>query len=143
MTLTEFKLPRTGNVPVRFTGELIAEATSRKDGKPNADGTPRPSKQWYEASIYRTQGGGFVVAATYRTDWAHETEYRWADPVESTAAAVKWLQGLDVICVVAGYPDVPRFKPQQDRLLDSLQDQWDWLVGELLAKCDEFAEVVE
>ena len=95
-----------------------------------------------EASIYRTQGGGFVVSATYRTDWAHEREYRWASAVENTAAAVKWLQGLDVLGVVAGYPDVPRFRSQHDRLLDSLQDQWDWLVGELLAQCDEFAEVV-
>jgi hypothetical protein len=57
---------------VRFTGELLAHATSRKDGKEKQNGTKRPSKQYYEAAIYRTQGGGFVAAAAYQTAWTHK-----------------------------------------------------------------------
>ena len=128
---------RTGHAPLRFTGALLAQGSSRRDGKRH------PSKQWYEAEIYRTQGGGFVAAATYRTDWAHERECRWAAAHVSAADAIAWLQDLEVLDAVAGYPEGAQFETRQERLLDSLQDQWDWLVGELLAQCgDEFAEVV-
>jgi hypothetical protein len=128
---------RTGQPPLKFEGMQLATASSKKDG------SRHEAKQWYEASVYRTKGGGFVATAVYRTVWAHEREYRWATAHASAAEAITWLQGLDVLSVVAGYPEGEQFARKQERLMDALLDQWEWLVGELLAQCgDEFAEVV-
>ena len=135
--MTEYLLPRNGAAPLAFCGEIIAEASSRKDGKRHA------AKQWYEATIYRT-AGGFAVAATYRTAWAHERECRWAESVPNAAAAVAWLQGIDHLEPVAGFPEGRQFESKQARLEDSLTDQWEWLIGEILVQAGAaFAESVE
>lgn len=128
---------RTGQPPLKFDGVQLATASSKKDG------SRHEAKAWYEASVYRTKAGGYVATAVYRTMWAHEREYRWATPHGTATEAISWLQKLDVLGCVAGYPDGEQFERKQERLMDALQDQWDWLVGELLAQCgDEFAEVV-
>ena len=133
-------VPRTGEKPLAFDGEILATAHSRRMGK-NA-----PSKNWYEAAVYKTRGGSFVAAAAYKTNWAHEREFRWAAVHEAAEAAIEWLRTLQVTKPVVGYPNQSsdEYRRKQEQLLAGLQAQWDWLVGELLTKCGtNFAEVIE
>jgi hypothetical protein len=132
--MTEHILARSGTAPLAFVGDVIAEANSRRDGKRH------PAKQWYSAAIYRT-AAGYVVAAEYHTEWPHERGYRWAEAVPTAAAAATWLQEIEHLEPVAGFPEGKQFEGKQARLEDSLTDQWEWLVGEVLAQAGaEFAE---
>lgn len=137
--MTEHNIIRNGRPPLRFRGTLIAEGTTRRELKHG------PAKRWYEASLYRTEGGGYVAVAVYRTEWVEtEREYRWAEHFAEPGAVSDWLYDLPVTDAVVGYPAIERFQTRQERLLDILQDHWDFMLGELLAKCgDEFAEVVK
>lgn len=51
--MRDYKLERTGNPPLKFTGELIAEGSSEQDSGPH-------SHTWHEIEIYETQGGQWI-----------------------------------------------------------------------------------
>jgi hypothetical protein len=51
--MEEYKLPRTGNAPVKFTGELLAQGSSKADGGPR-------SRSWHTVEIYRSRGGSWI-----------------------------------------------------------------------------------
>lgn len=70
--MSVYEIPRTGLPPLRFEGELVAEANDapavtnpeRKDSK-------RPWRawahlHWNNVRVYQTKGGSFVVAIAYR-----------------------------------------------------------------------------
>ena len=54
-----FKLPRTGDIPVGFYGELLAS----RDGK-HLWG--REHSSWYQISLYKTITNKYIVAIGYR-----------------------------------------------------------------------------
>jgi hypothetical protein len=136
--MDQIQIPRTGDVPLRFTGERIASGTSRRDG------AKHPQKQWYEAELYRTTGGNYVAHGIYKTEWTNERECHWAAAFDKRYAAVDWMYNLEVTDIVIGYPAGPRFAGQQEQLLARLEQQWDALVADLLNQCGkEFAEEVK
>lgn len=136
--MDQIQIPRTGDVPLRFTGERIASGTSRRDGGKH------PQKQWYEAELYRTTGGNYVAHAIYKTEWTNERECHWAGAFDSRDAAVDWMYNLEVTDLEIGYPSGPRFAGQQEQLLARLEQQWDALISDLLNQCgNEFAEEVK
>jgi hypothetical protein len=48
--ITEYKLERTGDALVQFTGQLIAQGSSHSDEGPRSD-------TWHEVDIYQTREG--------------------------------------------------------------------------------------
>ena len=124
-------LPRSGTAPLRFRGELLAQSSSRKDG------LKKSARQWYEAFLYRIDGGGFVASAVYRTEWAHEREHSWAVALTDAQEVICWLQNLPVLDAMIGCPPGEQFERKQERLAATLRSQWEWLVGDLLAKAGE------
>ena len=63
--MPEFSIPRTGRSPLRFNGEMLAEATSR---------TPSQKKKqsWHEIRTYQTPKGKFILEIAYRSDFRRE-----------------------------------------------------------------------
>lgn len=57
--MTEFRLPRSGDVDLVFEGELLGEGTSA--GKPGA-------QRWSEQRIYRTDSGKYVTEKVGRSE---------------------------------------------------------------------------
>jgi hypothetical protein len=57
--MQEYKLDRTGDAPVKFTGELIAEGSSFADEGPR-------SLSWHEVDIYKTLAGRWIGQIYYR-----------------------------------------------------------------------------
>lgn len=51
--MQEYNLPRTGNAPVKFTGELLAQGSSKADGGSR-------SRSWHTVEIYRSRGGSWI-----------------------------------------------------------------------------------
>jgi hypothetical protein len=51
--ITEYKLERTGDALVQFTGQLIAQGSSHSDEGPRSD-------TWHEVDIYQTRGGKWI-----------------------------------------------------------------------------------
>jgi hypothetical protein len=51
--MKEYKLQRTDDVPLRFTGELIAEGSSESEDGPR-------SRSWHTVDVYQTRGGQWI-----------------------------------------------------------------------------------
>src|SRR5688572_13075360 len=58
----EHRLPRTGDVPLVFQGELVAAATGARFGG-------RDHTRWYEVEVFRTEDGAWVGHVQFRTTW--------------------------------------------------------------------------
>jgi hypothetical protein len=78
-------LKRDGKKPVRFSGELLAEATSHAPG-----GT-----QWAEISIYARDKGGFALAIRNYSKAAHFKDHHRADIVSSLSEAIELIEKHD------------------------------------------------
>jgi hypothetical protein len=65
-----YTVPRTGERPLRFTGELLWQgATSLERASPNYSGTTGRAKS---VTVYRTSKGQYVVHTHHITQWQGE-----------------------------------------------------------------------
>lgn len=62
--MSDFSLQRSGKLPLRFNGERLAAADSKRP-----DGV-----RWSEVAIYRVDGGRYVVQTVGRTTHANERD---------------------------------------------------------------------
>lgn len=130
----EFTLPRTGNQPLRFRGQVLAEGTSRRPDQKDT--------RWHGAVVYRTAAGKFVVLARFRTRWEGEQDDDRAEVVEAPEGVVRTLREYDPVPEGIGYPPGDSFAEKQRRMEADLRARWAALVGRVLAECG-FAERVE
>ena len=63
--MEQFTVERDGARPLKFTGELLAEAAT----SPNTSGT---TGRWQELSLYRTKAGKYVCQQIGFTQWQGE-----------------------------------------------------------------------
>ena len=127
-------LPRTGLAPLRFSGELLAEADGyRVRG--------REQNRWHELAVYKTPGGKWVVRIAFRTQWQGELDYDHAEIV-TEASAVEDAFATHQINYIRGFPDGPSHVDRQRKLLADIQSRYDALVSEILAADPAFAEEV-
>lgn len=67
-----FTIYPSGERPIRFTGELLAEVASQpNNGRPDYSGE---TGRWQELALYRTAKGTLIVVRTDRTSWANERD---------------------------------------------------------------------
>ena len=132
----EFTLPRTGDRPLKFTGEKIAYA----DGERLAG---KEQNRWHEIAVYRIQTGRYVVHIAYRTRWQGELDFDMADIDGSSKGegVATILRNYDPTQWVRGYPEGAGYADKQARLLSDIRQRYQALVSEVL-KSDEFAEEV-
>lgn len=124
-------LPRTGDSPLRFQGELLAEA-----GGPRFNG--QDINRFHVLQIYRSDGGRFVVAIEFVSRWQGEAGANEAHVCRSGDDVRRVLREYEPIGDRVGFPDKPEFADRQRRLTTAIREQYDACVSELLSR-DEFA----
>lgn len=130
-------IPRTGNAPLKFDGELVAmsvpAAELEKKGK--------DAKRWHELSLFRTSTGKYVLVISYRVEWKGEFDHYYAEVIPDIQSTIRAIQVYDPVAHVIGYPPGQQYAEKQARLLTELRQRFATQVSELLGR-DEFAEVV-
>jgi len=136
--MTTHTLTRTGLPPLRFTGRLLAEASSAQE-----HGSRR--HRYHVIRLYeveqdsRAEGPARrVVQIEYRsvpsrTNSRHEHGYDQAEAVEASAVP-EYLADYDPAeDVTGGYPPIERFAVQQVRMVSEVVDGFDAAVSAVLA----------
>lgn len=132
--MEKFRLERTGEAPLAFTGRVIAESMGRRD---DTD-VPR----WHDLRVYRTKAGQLVLEVAYNTEWRGETGFRWARPVDAGDLAGA-LRGYDPTEHVAGFPATPANADRQRNLLAWIRARYEAQVTELLSAVEGTAEEID
>jgi len=121
-----FKLGRSSDRPLEFTGELLAEADTRMSAG-------QDHQRWHELALYRTAGGTYVLAIGYRTQWQGETDhdavYTAADAGDITEMARRY----DPVGRMLGYPPGRQFEEKQARVRLDITARFSAALGEILS----------
>lgn len=125
-----YTLQRTGHPPLRFDGELIAEA----------DTEHLEALRWYSSAIYRSVDQ-FVVSVGFRSNWDGEAEHDSVFVCDSTSGVISALRAYDVLPPGRGYPSSEQYRDRQAKLRSHLQRDYDGMVTDLL-DIDLFVETL-
>lgn len=128
-------LPRTGEPPLRFRGEQIAEAGGRWFHG-------RDLNRWHDLSLYQSDDGRFVLAIAFCTQWQGEGGYDFAWVCKTPAEVVDLLRKYDPLPLRVGFPPRREYADKQLALAQALRQQYDDAVAELL-KDERFAEPLD
>jgi hypothetical protein len=127
--MTTHTLPRSGRLPLTFTGQLLAEAAGRQD-----------MTRWHNLALYLTTAGQHVLAIDYRTEWRNEPSHAEAVIVAGPAEAEAALLAYDPTAHVQGYPPGSAFAAKQTRLLADIRQRYAEQVSQLLARVPGMCE---
>lgn len=135
--MNEYRVKRTGDSDLVFRGEVVASAHNDRDDV----------LRWNHVTIYRTEGGRYVVSIAYRSDWAtknngKEPDDDFADVCGTAREVRNALAVYDPAARLVGYPHGEQFAARQERLRNDLRANWRAVVSRALS-ADEFAERVE
>lgn len=75
-----YRVPRNNGADIRFTGELLAFASSRKTG----------STRWSELNLYRTEAGALICEEIGRSTAKGESDLRQAEVAMSDDDVVEF-----------------------------------------------------
>jgi hypothetical protein len=135
--MPEIILSRTGDVPLKFEGDCIAEVSTRL-----ARGQER--NRWFEVALYRTRGAKYVLAIGYRTQWQGEHDVDSVIPCVNPEEVRQELQLFDPLRDVTGYPLGEAYAEKQARLERTLRLDWANAIRELFQDLGpDFAETIE
>lgn len=126
-----YTLPRTGAPPLRFEGELVAEA----------DTEAMESLRHYITQIYRV-GTKWVTYVGYRTKWAGESDHDWARICRDVQEITQLLEEYNVLPEGRGYPPMAEYQDRQKKLRGFLQRDFDVCISELLDN-EAFVETLD
>jgi hypothetical protein len=130
-------VPRTGDLPLAFEGQVIASAGSRL-----VRGQER--NRWHEIELYRTAGGKFVAAIHCRTIWQGEQDHDCAAVLDGPPGIAEYLRTWIPASVIRGYPPGVGYEEKQQRMLATVEADYQSLISEVLAAAGpEFVERVE
>jgi hypothetical protein len=136
MPLEQHVLQRTGLTPIRFTGTLVSEGSSKPP-----QGRRNTRHRWHEVAVYATTDGRYVAKVDYLTDWITERPHRSATVCANHADLANFLTNLDPTAYVIGYPDDERYDEKQRRLLLNIELRYQELVSAVL-NLPQFQEAV-
>lgn len=137
--LTDYRLDRTGKLPLSFKGEHLAGVA----GEDYLD-ERRKNPRWHDVDLYRTGAGRYVLHVRYRTEWKDEVGFDEAAVLEGPGDVAALLNGMDPTGHVQGFPPGPQFEAHQRRLLAEVRARFDRGVVDLFAQLGpEFSERIE
>jgi hypothetical protein len=120
------KIERTGQRPLEFEGEQLAEVSTR-----NHAGKER--NRWHEITVWKTKSGKFVAAVSYHTQWEGEAGYDDALVFESLDQVATLLEEYIFPNIGAiGFPAMPTYADRQARLMEELEQAFKHAAGRLL-----------
>jgi len=118
-------IPRTGDRPLQFDGDLIAEATSRQQQGPC-------QSRWYELALYRTASGKYVVAIGYRTQWQGELPRDEAHVESTLAGAVEALKSTIPELPLHAFPAGGQFDAKRAHVEAAVRACYEHAITEIL-----------
>jgi hypothetical protein len=105
-----YTLTHTGDRPVRFEGDMIAQTNSKGNGGPC-------ESRWYELALYQKQDGEYVLHTAYRTNWDGEVDiHRVATCIDPDEVA-ECLRSTSPKNDVVGYPLGKQYEDRQARMM--------------------------
>lgn len=123
--MTTFTLPRTGDRPLQFDGEQIAETDSRQTQGPC-------QTRWYELALYRTDGGKYVIAIGYRTQWQGELPRDETHLEDTVSGAVEVLRSTIPELPMYAFPPGDRFEEKRSHAAGAIRQCYENAITELL-----------
>jgi hypothetical protein len=135
--MTSFLIHRAGNSPLGFDGELLSSSEGRCRNS-------REQNRWHNISIYRTKGGGYVVAIEFHTFWVGEEDRSFAEDCKEPTEVLSVLRSYDPeegVCVHT--PNNPKFDARSANTLGDLRRRFETQISEVLADHPEFAERID
>jgi hypothetical protein len=132
---TSYLLPRSGQAPLKFTGEKIASSEGRIQNG-------RDHNRWHDLTVYRTAAGAYVVQIEYRTQWQGECEHAEAIVCSDAAGVEDVFRVYDPAQHCQGYPSGAAYDDRQARLVQDLRARYEAQVSEVLTG-EEFAEKLD
>jgi len=128
-----FKLARSGRAPLKFTGTLLADATSRVS-------SGFRSLRWHELQLYRREDGKLLLAIGYRTQWQGEEprdDLLIVSDAEELDRAVAEFAPEASVSVPPSDPDKAR------RLAADIRSGFERAVGEILSRADITVDITD
>jgi len=134
--MTTVTVLRSGDIPLRFRGERIATASSE-----TVRGQSR--NRWHEISVYRTEGGSYVLQIDYVTRWQGEVDINGVWICDDARQVARRLREHDPMAHVIGYPPGAAYDAKRARLAAQISQDYSALVRDVLGGAgDEFVEEV-
>jgi hypothetical protein len=130
--MTTYTLSRTGDAPVSFEGDLLAEAGGHWLAG-------RELNRWHSLAIYDI-ANGFVLSISYHTRWQGETDCDLVFVCNTPTEVKQKIREYNPVPVGIGYPPADQYRERQSRLETDLRRQYAAAVTELLAGRPEFAD---
>jgi hypothetical protein len=135
--MTEMLINRTGEPPLKFRGRSLVQVGGRiYQGQ--------EQNRWHELEVFRTEGGNYVLAIGYHTQWQGEDDHLVALVCKQAGDVVARVRGYDPAEHVVGYPPGPGYADKQARLIETIRRRYNTLATDLYEQLgSEFAEVIE
>jgi hypothetical protein len=128
--MSTFTIRVTGDRPVTFKGDLIAQTNSR--------GTNGPTEtRWYELALYRKQDGEYVLHIGYRTQWQGEEDTDLVEICGSEEEVAEHLRMTSPHHDVVGYPLGKQYEERQARMMRQMAVALQNAVSDLLETLPE------
>lgn len=128
----EITLQRTGQAPLTFTGELIAENSGHRWWN-------REHNRWHTLSLYQA-GNKYVLAIGYCTQWQGEADRDSVFVLDTPDQVSAALRDYEPAKDVGGYPAGEAYRERQEKLIDSITRMFQSQASEILASRREFHE---
>jgi hypothetical protein len=123
-------LQQTGDAPFRFEGRLIA-----KVGGQHFKG--KDVNRFFVIELYQSKSSEYILSISYQTVWDGEANRHdvliCPTPQDVRLELIEW----EAVPEGIGFPPHPEYASKQERLLNSLYNQYDDLVSELLTNAGE------
>lgn len=138
--MNTFTLKRTGDAPLRFVGEQLAEATSQAV-------SGYRQNRYHTISIYRAQSGQVVASIEFESRWKGEDQRQTVFVADEDGAIIDFLRQYDPCDDYFGFPDGGAYVSKQERLDTDIRRGYEIAVSEALGAAnlvedvDEFASL--
>lgn len=124
---SEVVLTRTGTLPLKLTGEKLAGvSTDLVNG--------RDRDRWHEIDVY--QASKFVAHVKWRSKWKGEQPYDCCFVDDTLKGLTTQILAYDPLEFLVGYPEGSQFERKQERLEQSITDDWSAMISDLFVELD-------
>ncbi len=136
----QYAIHRTGQATLLVEGEILATATSPQFKRHLLK--PGDRNRWFEAAIYSTTTGHYVVQLGYRFSGSlfRERPRDVALIRDTVELAVLSLAAYECTLMVAGYPNLPEYEQKQRDLERRVKEDFESLVVDIENQIAALAE---
>lgn len=124
-TKTEFVLPCTGRLPIKLTGTLLASESTEVVNGSNRN-------RWYKIDVYKASK--FVAHVQWRSQWSGEQPNDTCLVADTLKEIADQLLKYDPLEFLIGFPEGAQFERKQERLEQSITDDWSAMLTDLFLK---------